>query len=51
MIPVELAPEVMGSLRGVCSAPYSTYVRGVIIDGDRAVSFTGSGDSALVIEG
>jgi hypothetical protein len=31
--------------------PYSTYVRGVIIDGDRGVSLTGRDDSALVIEG
>ena len=51
MIPVELAPEVTVSLRGVCSAPYSTYVRGVIIEGDRGVLLTGSGDSAQVIEG
>ena len=33
------------------ATPYSTYVRGVIIDGDRGVLLTGSGDSALVIEG
>jgi hypothetical protein len=31
--------------------PYSTYVRGVIIDGDRGVVLTGSGDSAQVFEG
>lgn len=30
---------------------YSTYVRGVIIDGDRGVVLTGSGDSAQVFEG
>jgi hypothetical protein len=30
---------------------YTTYVRGVIIDGDRGVLLTGSGDSALIIEG
>ena len=33
------------------ATPYSTYVRGVIIDGYRGVLLTGSGDSALVIEG
>ena len=31
--------------------PYSTYVRGVIVDGDRGVLLTGSGGSAVVIEG
>ncbi|WP_353368604.1 hypothetical protein [Mycobacterium sp.] len=30
---------------------YSTYVRGVIVDGDRGVLLTGSGDSAPVIKG
>ena len=34
-----------------CATPYSTYVRGVIIEGDRGVLLTGSGDSALVFEG
>ena len=33
------------------ATPYSTYVRGVIIDGDRGVLLTGRDDSALVIEG
>jgi hypothetical protein len=33
------------------ATPYSTYVRGVIIEGDRGVVLTGSGDSAEVIEG
>jgi hypothetical protein len=33
------------------ATPYSTYVRGVIIDGDRGVLLTGRGDSSLVIEG
>lgn len=33
------------------ATPYSTYVRGVIIDGDRGVLLTGKGDSATVIEG
>jgi hypothetical protein len=51
LIPVELAHEVTASLRGVCSAPYSTYVRDVIIDGDRGVLLTGSGGSAVVIGG
>jgi hypothetical protein len=33
------------------ATPYSTYVRGVIVDCDRGALLTGSGDSALVIEG
>jgi hypothetical protein len=33
------------------ATPYSTYVRGVIIDGDRGVLLTGRHDSALSIEG
>ena len=33
------------------ATPYSTYVRGVIIDGDRGVLLTGRLDSALSIEG
>jgi hypothetical protein len=33
------------------ATPYSTYVRAVIVDGDRGVLLTGSGDSAVVIEG
>lgn len=33
------------------ATPYTTYVRGVIVDGDRGVLLTGSGDSAQVIEG
>jgi hypothetical protein len=33
------------------ATPYSTYVRGVIIDGDRGVLLTGKDDSATVIEG
>jgi hypothetical protein len=33
------------------ATPYSTYVRGVIIDGDRGVLLTGRDDSALVFEG
>ena len=33
------------------ATPYSTYVRGVIIDGDRGVVLTGRDDSAVVTEG
>jgi antitoxin component of MazEF toxin-antitoxin module len=33
------------------ATPYSTYVRGVMIDGDRGVLLTGRDGSALVIEG
>lgn len=33
------------------ATPYSTYVRGVIIDGDRGVLLTGRDDSAPVVEG
>jgi hypothetical protein len=33
------------------ATPSSSYVRGVIIDGDRGVLLTGRGDSALIIEG
>ena len=33
------------------ATPCTTYVRGVIIDGDRGVLLTGGDDSALVIEG
>ncbi len=33
------------------ATPYTTYVRGVIVDADRGVLLTGSGDSAQVIEG
>jgi hypothetical protein len=33
------------------ATPYSTYVRGVIIDGDRGMLLTGRDDSALIIEG
>jgi hypothetical protein len=33
------------------ATPYSTYVRGVIVDGDRGVLLTGRDDSALIIEG
>jgi hypothetical protein len=33
------------------ATPYSTYVRGVIIDGDRGMLLTGKDDIALVVEG
>ena len=33
------------------ATPYSTYVRGVIVDRDRGVLLTGRDDSALIIEG
>jgi hypothetical protein len=33
------------------ATPYSTYVRGVIIDSDRGLLLTGRDDSALIIEG
>ena len=33
------------------TTPYSTYVRGVIVDGDRGMLLTGSAGSAVVIEG
>lgn len=33
------------------ATPYTTYVRGVIVDGDRGVLLTGRDDSALIIEG
>ena len=33
------------------ATPYSTYVRGVIVDGDRGELLIGSGGSPVVIEG
>jgi hypothetical protein len=42
LIAVELALEV---------TPYTTYVRGVIVDGYRGVLLTGRDDSALIVEG
>jgi hypothetical protein len=41
-----ITSAIAGAMR-----PYSTYVRGVIVDGDRGVLLTGSGGSAVVIEG
>ncbi len=49
MIPIELAEETKNDVFDGAT-PYSTYVRGVIVDGDRGV-LTGTGDSALIIEG
>ena len=45
-----LAEEVKNEIYDGAT-PYSTYVRGVIIDGDRGVLLTGRDDSALIIEG
>ena len=45
-----LAEEVKNEIYDGAT-PYSTYVRGVIVDGDRGVLLTGSGDSAQVIKG
>ena len=44
-----LAGEVKNE---ICSgaSPYSTYVRGLIVDGDRGVLLTGRDDSALIVE-
>jgi len=33
------------------ATPYTTYVRGVIVDGHRGVLLTGKDDSALIAEG
>jgi hypothetical protein len=33
------------------ATPYSTYVRGVIVDGDRGVLLHGRNDSAVIVEG
>jgi hypothetical protein len=62
LIPVELAPEWTEDGRSIPAegvkneiydgaTPYSTYVRGVIVDVDRGVLLTGRDDSALIIEG
>jgi hypothetical protein len=45
-----LAEEVKNEIYDGAT-PYSTYVRGVIVGGDRGVFLTGSGGSAVVIEG
>jgi hypothetical protein len=45
-----LAEEVKNDIYDGAT-PYSTYVRGVIVDGDRGVLLTGRDDSALTIEG
>jgi hypothetical protein len=45
-----LAEEVKNEIYDGAT-PYSTYVRGVIVDGDRGVLLTGRDDSALITEG
>jgi hypothetical protein len=45
-----LAEEVKNEIYDGAT-PYSTYVRGVIVDGDRGFLLTGRDDSALIIEG
>jgi hypothetical protein len=45
-----LAEEVKNEIYDGAT-PYSTYVRGVIIDGDGGMLLTGKDDSALIIEG
>jgi hypothetical protein len=45
-----LAEEVKNEIYDGAT-PYSTYVRGVIVDGDCGVLLTGRDDSALIIEG
>ena len=45
-----LAEEVKNEIYDGAT-PYSTYVRGVIVDGDHGVLLTGRDDSALIIEG
>jgi hypothetical protein len=50
LIPIELAEETKNDIFDGAT-PYSTYVRGVIVDGDRGVLLTGRDDGALIIEG
>ena len=45
-----LAEEVKNEIYDGAT-PYTTYLRGVVIDGARGVLLTGSGEDALVIEG
>jgi hypothetical protein len=45
-----LAEEVKNEIYDGAT-PYTTYVRGVIVDGDRGMLLTGRDDSALIIEG
>jgi len=47
---IELAEEVKNEIYD-SATPYSIYVRGVIVDGDRGVLLTGRDDSALINEG
>jgi hypothetical protein len=50
VIPVELAEEVKNEIfDGV--TPYTTYVRGVIIDGDRPGLLTGRDGRGLITSG
>ena len=49
-VELEVVSEDLGQIYDG-AGPYSTYVRGVIVDGDRGVLLTGSGGSAVVIEG
>jgi hypothetical protein len=48
-VELEMVSEDLG--QGETETSYSTYVRGVIVDGYRGVLLTGSGGSAVVIEG
>jgi hypothetical protein len=58
VIDLEVASEYPSILAGEAknevfdgATPQTTYVRGVIIDGDRGLLLTGRDDSALIIEG
>jgi len=45
-----LADEVKNEINDG-TTPYSTYLRGVIVDGDRGVLLTGRDDTALIVDG
>lgn len=45
-----LAEEVRNEIYDGAT-PYTTYLRGVVVDGDRGVLLTSSGDTAIVTEG
>ncbi|WP_319455437.1 MULTISPECIES: hypothetical protein [unclassified Mycobacterium] len=45
-----LAEEVRNEIYDGAT-PYTTYLRGVVVDGDRGMLLTGSGDRAVVVEG
>lgn len=51
MITVELAPKILKNEIFDGATPYSTYVRGVIIDDDGGVLLTGHDGNAVIIEG